>query len=176
MSNVIYGTLTANKSNGLGKWVLVNPALKSAGFFLYIYAMENHYNAITFEDIQNALNKMYKATNKLKYEGRCYLAFVSVIWADKKTVHVLRGDYSINGKPVLLLQLGGTVHKNILEAEKEYGIHLDRITQEMAQKLYQKLPIDYIDEDGKPFELKLEPPTISPVDEPLFNPIRYLLK
>ena len=140
--------------------------------------MDRFYNTLTVEDIQNALKKMYETTNKLKYEGKYYLAFASAIWADKKTVHVFRGDYSINGKPVLLLQLGGTVHKNILEEEEKYGIHLDRITQEMAQKLYQKLPIEYLDEDGKPFDLKWEPfelPVLS-VGEPLFNPSKYILK
>ena len=143
---------------------------------MYIYAMDKFYNTLTIEDIQNALKKINEATNKLKYEGKFYLAFVSVIWADKKTVHVLRGDYSINGKPVLLLQLGGTVHKNILEEEEKYGIHLDRITQEMAQKLYQKLPIEYLDEDGNPFDLKLEPPSMSTAEDQILNPIKYILK
>ena len=143
---------------------------------MYICVMKEFYNTLTIEDIQNACKKIEEAQNKLKYEGKYYLAFVSnVIWVDKKTVHMLRGDYAINGKPVMLLQLGGTVHKNILEAEKKYGIHLDRITQEMAQKLYQKFPIDYVDEGGKPFDLKLEPPTIT-IDTPLYNPIKYILK
>lgn len=147
--------------------------------FLYIYAMDKLYNALTVEDIQNALKKMYKATNKLKYEGKYYLAFVSnLIWADRGTVYVLRGDYCIDGKPVILLQLEGDVHKRIVEAEKKYEIHIDRITQEMAQKMYQKLPIDYVDEDGKPFDLKWESfelPVLS-AGEPLFNPSRYIIK
>lgn len=120
---------------------------------------------------------MYKATNKLKYEGKYYLAFVAnLIWADRGTVYVLRGDYCIDGKPVILLQLEGDVHKRIVEAEKEYEIHIDRITQEMAQKLYQKLPIEYLDEDGNPFDLKLEPTPISLAEDQILNPSKYILK
>ena len=47
--------------------------------------MNKFYNTLTVEDIQNALKKMYKATNKLKYEGKYYLAFVAnLIWADRE--------------------------------------------------------------------------------------------
>ncbi len=109
---------------------------------------------LTLEEIESALKKAMQAYNQQRYGDRLVFGFIVAPSEGNKTVWVTQ-DTSLyqDGKPVVLMLAGGEVHKAVLKAEEEYGIHCGRLNKETMEKIHRRLHWFFTDEDGNPISI-----------------------
>ena len=123
--------------------------------------MENEFNKLTLEKIEDALRTMLSPYRK--YTDMMVFGFMPLI-QHNDIVWIVTGDITQDGKRIILIKPGSKVHKVIKELEQREHIHFDRLNEATMKLLNSKIACVFSDEDGviKTFEY-----------EPMFFPYPF---
>lgn len=125
--------------------------------------------AVTKEQIQEMLRKICK--EHLKYT---YMFVIGFVLADDDNVFLAKKERQ-NGKEILLMKAGGSLHEYFKTVEKEEDIVFERVSEDTRKKLWYFI---FTDEEGNKLERSFEflpysELKIDPKGKYFMNPIIY---